>query len=293
MFKVVRIRQGNRRRPDRGEQVRGLFVGLGQLLRRVVPYAFLAVVAFGLPYLILQAYAHTLTSTYFAVASIEAEGFVHVHADRALEEAGLVYGKNVFTVDLRQAEAQLEALAFVRSARVERRLPDRLRVLVEEYQPVAVIIDEWFWLVDKSGEPFVSVDVRIWSELFDDLPLISGVSVEALGQAEGKERFFQALEVAKLYEEMGLQARQPLSQVHVDAVMGISLVTEETGTEIRLGWGRWNERLERFRVVQNSLIERGVDADYVLIDQEEDLSRVAVGQRHDPGKGEASSNRPR
>lgn len=289
---MVRLRQGNRRRPDRREQIKGGFAGIGRLIWRGAPYVFLALVALGLPYLILQAYHHTLTSTYFSVEIINVEGFSHVDASQALEGAGVVRGINAFSFEPRRAEAHLMSAPFVRTAKVERRLPATLNVVVEEHDPVAVIVDEQFFLVDRFGEPFMGLDVQEWSDRFAHLPLISGIGVSDLGSDEGRQRLNQALEVARMYEEMGLDRHQPLSQIHVDSMMGISLVTEETGTEIRLGWGRWAERLERLKVVQTSLIDRGVDADYVLIDQEEDLSRVAVGQRLDPGKGEAGVKSP-
>src|SRR5690606_8770356 len=111
----------------------------------------------------------------------------------------------------------------------------------------------------------------------------------------GRESLARAVEVARMYESMGLGRLQRLSQIHVDEVMGISLVTEETGTEIRLGRGRYEERLRRLEVVQSTLIERGMDADYVLVDQEGDLNRVAVGRRQEPGmaEGPAGSTKPR
>ncbi|MFU8805505.1 MAG: cell division protein FtsQ/DivIB [Bradymonadaceae bacterium] len=285
---MVRFRQGNRRRPDRREQIRGAARASGRIVARVVPYVFLALVALGLPYLIVQAYVHTISSQYFSVDIIEVEGFFHVDSVRALEEAGVVRGSNVFTLDRGRAEAQLVQHPFIASARVERRLPDTMRVVVVEHEAVAVIVDESFWLVDEKGKPFMSLDVSIWAGNFDDLPLISGIRLTDLETTEGRESMGQAMEVARLYRELELDRRQPLSQIHVDPLMGLSLVTEETGTEIRLGKGRWRERLQRLEVVQSSLIERGLDADYVLIDQEEDLSRVAVGWRIEPGNGESA-----
>ncbi|MEC9398119.1 MAG: hypothetical protein VX475_10890, partial [Myxococcota bacterium] len=68
-----------------------------------------------------------------------------------------------------------------------------------------------------------------------------------------------------------------LDHVHADPVLGLSLIVGDQGMEVRLGWGRWKERLERYNVVHGSLAERGVDVEYILIDQDDDIDRVAVG----------------
>src|SRR5699024_6920467 len=90
-----------------------------------------------------------------------------------------------------------------------------------------------------------------------------------------------------LYTQMGLNEWEPLSEIHIDSTLGLTLVTAATGVEIRLGRGRYRERLRRLEVVQRAIAQRAMEADYILIDQESDLSReeaelvrVAVGLRH-------------
>lgn len=288
---MKRKRQSNRRRPNRREQLRGGVDSALSLLRRSAPFGLLAAIALGLPYLSYQAYLHTVSSSYFALEIVEVTGQHRLAESELLRAGQFEKGMNIFSVDAERSKLSIEQLDYVKSAHVERRLPDRVSVRIEEYEPVAIVVDEDFMLVDESGHGFLSLKPGAALGDLLELPLISGIGHADLAEERGRELLSSGLEVAGLYESMGLGRLQRLSQVHVDPVMGVSLVTEETGTEIRLGWGRYRERLERLHAVQTTLIERGMDADYVLVDQDGDLSRVAVGQRPEPGTGKGSELR--
>ncbi len=251
----------------------------------------MAVVALGLPYLTFQAYVHTVSSSYFALKHVEVRGHDRVGQDQILAAAQIVVGMNVFSVDTSRSEAVISGLDFVKAVRVERRLPDRVEVRIEEYVPAALLVEDGYTVIDAEGKGFLKLAAGAPLGALIDLPLISGLTRADLASERSVVLLGHALEVARIYDEMGLGQLQKLSQVHVDAVMGVSLVTEETGTEVRLGWGRYGERLERLRVVQSTLIRRGMDADYVLVDQDGDLGRVAVGRRPEPGSGDGGGVR--
>ncbi|MCF7839097.1 MAG: FtsQ-type POTRA domain-containing protein [Candidatus Marinimicrobia bacterium] len=67
------------------------------------------------------------------------------------EYAGLEGARNLFALDLRQVERNLLGAARVRSATVTRVLPDTLRVRVIERVPLAVIVADRPWIVDRQG----------------------------------------------------------------------------------------------------------------------------------------------
>jgi cell division protein FtsQ len=86
------------------------------------------------------------------VEDIEVEGRAMTGRDAILRALGATRGTPILAVSPSQAKAQLEALPWVRSAAVERRLPDTLHVRLVERQPLA------FWqrqgklvLIDRDG----------------------------------------------------------------------------------------------------------------------------------------------
>lgn len=249
--------------------------------RRVGPAALLVLIAVGLPYVVYQGYLFAVTSPYFAVKDIQIEGAEHASRDALLAQARVVPGVNVFDVDEELSARRLEEHPWVAQAHVRKSLPGSVTMTITEHEPAAVALDGAdYLLVDDQGRLFKAIDEQDPADaLIDALPLITGASRADLEAGdEGTHALIrQALEVHAIWEEMGLDQRARLSELHVDDVLGLSLIVGERGTEVRLGQGRWRERLSRFARVYDTLDERGVDVDYVLIDQDEDIDRVAVG----------------
>lgn len=126
---------------------------------------------------------------------------------------------NFFTVDVARTRAAFEAVPWVRKATVQREFPDRLRVVLQEHQPLA----RW----GAEGDPYL---VNTFGEVFEvnqgdvdaqDLPLLSG----PVGQAA-----------------LLLQGYQQLSPVfeQLDAVLEALELT---------GQGSWRAQLDSGAVV--------------------------------------------
>jgi len=263
------------------ERARDLRERLGVLGTRVGPTLLLAVIAIGLPYTIYHGYLHTVSSPYFNIKTIEIEGAKYVDREALLVQGGIAPGVNIFDVDLTTVSAKLENHPWVAEAKVTRKLPGHVTMTVVEHQPAAIVMDEGnFLLLDANGAFFKELEPHDpVNEIFKRLPLMSGLTRPLLESgddaAQGLAR--EAIAVSHLWMEMGLHERVALDHVHADPVLGLSLIVGDQGMEVRLGWGRWRERLERYDVVHSSLIERGVDVEYILVDQDDDIDRVAVG----------------
>lgn len=275
----------NRKRRALGQRVKSLGEKIGTLGRKALPFAFLLAVAIGLPYGIFHAYIKTVSGSYFQLEKVEVRGLKTVEEQALLESAGLLVGLNVFDLDLEAADAAIEAHPWIKDAQLERRLPDQVSVTVTEQDPVALLIDERYHLVNDEAVAFKEVETKDPMDDVLTLPIISGLEVTALEEPEGRALFLEAMDVVRMYRSLGLSDWEPLSEVHVDPVLGLTLVTADTGVEVRLGRGRYRERLERLDVVRRSVVQRAMEVDYILIDQESDLSRVAVGRRHRPRTG--------
>ncbi len=257
-------------------KLKALFKAAGE---RIVPITLLVVVAVGIPWGAFEAYLHVVSSPYFSLKTIDVEGEEHVTEDSLLGRAEIIPGMNIFDVDVERVKALVESEPWVAHARVERRLPNRLSIHVDEWKPEGVLVQGSTWyLLDREGVAFKALEPTDPVDTVLGLPFVTGIDADEADAADTKTLIAEALDLVEAYERMGLNTDYPLSEVHIDRVMGLSLVPEN-GMEIRLGRGRYQERLKRLGVVLATLEAEGRDADYVLIDQEEDLSRVTVGQR--------------
>lgn len=244
-------------------------------VRFLAPLVVIAAIAVLVPFGILLGYLHVVSTPYFALDDITVQGVERLDEATVLRKGGVERGANAFDVDPERVELRLEALPWVRRAHVQKRLPRTLHIQIEERRATAVLVDDGaYTLLDVQGEPFKQLDGADPVDELLELPLITGLSRAEAEAESGQQLVLEALEVVRLAAEQKLPA---LSEVHIDPVMGLSIVPAETGIEIRLGRGRYPERLERLRAVFAAIEREGREVDYILLDNEESLNRVTVG----------------
>ncbi|MBY0509865.1 MAG: FtsQ-type POTRA domain-containing protein [Rhodospirillaceae bacterium] len=121
-------------------------------------------------------------------------------------------GAPILSIDVANARAAIEALPWVKTAQVERRLPDAVHILLEERTPYAL----WqqgnrYTLVDQTGKAIVDVP-----EADQTLPLIVGPDAPA--------------HVAALFETLAVDAE----------------LASRVRAAVRVGARRWNVYLDSF-----------------------------------------------
>ena len=110
-----------------------------------------------------------------ALDKVEVEGRDRQSKESILAALDVRQGMPVLDIDLAAAQARLEALTWVRSAEIERRMPDTLHIKIEERQPFA------FWqrngtlmLIDRDGMVIPAGDLKAYGPLIvlvgDDAP---------------------------------------------------------------------------------------------------------------------------
>lgn len=137
-----------------------------------------------------------------------------------------------FTVDLARVRAAFQAAPWVRSAVVKREYPNRLRVILQEHQPVALWGGEGdARMVNSYGEIF---EANLGEVDQDSLPTLAGPegqSAEVLAMYRAMEPAFAALDL-------------PMEQLELTARGGWRVVLQ-AGGEIELGRGTQDEVMER------------------------------------------------
>jgi cell division protein FtsQ len=182
------------------------------------------------------------------IGKVEVDGKFQRVAPVQIEEAIRPFrGAGFLSVNLDAMRAALQTIAWVDRARIERRWPNAVHVLITEHIAAA----RWGQdgLMNTRGELFLTGATHIPPEL----PQLIG--------PEGTES-----EVAHLYLEtypqlltVGLR----LTRVELDP-RGAWNLTLENGVQVRLGRQDVNERLERFiRVASPVIAARASDVNYV------------------------------
>ncbi len=180
-----------------------------------------------------------LRNPVFALAGITVGGDVaHNNAVTLRANVAPRLQGTFFTADLAQTRSAFEAVPWVRSAVVQREFPNRLRVLLQEHQPVALWGSEGdSTLVNSFGEVF---EANVGDVEQDDLPRLQG--------PEG-----QSAQVLAMYKAVA-----PLLEAIDLTISGLTLtgrgswqVTLDSGAGIEMGRGTPAEVLPRVqRLVQ-------------------------------------------
>lgn len=89
----------------------------------------------------------------YRVDDIFVEGRVKTPRDDLLAALGVKRGDAILAVDLAAAQKRIEEIPWVRSAAVERRLPNQLHILIAERQPIALWQNKGrYFLIDHDGQ---------------------------------------------------------------------------------------------------------------------------------------------
>jgi cell division protein FtsQ len=183
------------------------------------------------------------TSRQFAVEHVALRGNRALDETAVREAMGIAGGENIFGLDMGDLERALRDNPWIREARVERRLPDRLQVELVERLPVAIAELGGLYLVDAEGCAFKRAAIERGEG--DGLPVITGISRAAYtaDTAAACARIRAALDGLALYTGTG--QRPAIGEVHIEDQGGLTLYTRDAAMATRLGTGSRLQLLAR------------------------------------------------
>ena len=223
---VARLFRARNRRRAPGERAR-LRVAV-----RWLPAALLAATVLATSPALLAAVRH---HEYFAVRDVA------VHADRRLgpaeirARAGIEPGTSIWDVDPRAVVARLTAEAWVHAATVERELPGRIVIRVRESRAAAILAlrePTALYYLARDGSVIAPVAPRD----SHDFPFVTGLTAADLapGATFGSYALRRAL--AALRAARRVRRLEPVSEVRVDRVRGLTLCLLRPAVPVEVGW---------------------------------------------------------
>ena len=260
MFK--KVRQNRRRDPQISQIDRKGWMSLAGVILKV---AITCIIAAGIPYGIYRYYQHLVDEDYFLPRQIDVKGNVRVDDQAILDASGLQIEKaNLFETNVHTVEASIETLSWVKTAKVKVDLPDTVHIEIEEHQPLGLVNDGQLNIVDAEGNY-----IKTWAT--DDPIMAPIVSIDK-PLDESADHVVQAFELAEIVAKYGYPDK--IQEIHYDDATGYSLFTHSS--EIRLGYDRFDERVERLITVNQILENKKIVAAYILLDADNSLDRIVV-----------------
>jgi len=226
---------------SRGMVVRGASTGPR------IPMKWLA-----LPAAIIAAAACVaLWSGIFIITNVQFYGCGTIPQDSLKRIRGGLIGKNLATVSCAGARERLLAFPEVRDAVFKRRPCHTVECYLVKREPVALLVAGDILEVDAEG---VIIPRRAGAGDVD-LPVITGVDQREIGAQGGSRSVGRAVEVLRLFKELGFSPAKQLSEIHV-AGEDVDLVWMGTGTLVRLGRDEYENRVRKLRTVFGILNDR-------------------------------------
>jgi cell division protein FtsQ len=174
-------------------------------------------------------------------------------------------------------EEKLTQNPWIASAKLTRRLPDTLQILVTEHVAAAMaIIDQQLYLVTRQGLPIQPVDGDA-----PDLPVITGVTGDDVttDRVRALERVASGIEIFERYDRMPIAKVYGVQEVQLGVDGDVNLVVGEAGITLVLGKGPIKPKLLMAARIIGKVKERGQTPSLVFLDNQAHPERVVVRMR--------------
>lgn len=197
----------------------------------------------------------------FRVREVELTGATRVRREEFAALAALAPGASMFGFDPARLRADVQAHPWVRRATVQRILPDRVRIEIEERVPVAlVLVDGDLVEMDREG---VLLPAREMAP--GDLPVVSGAPVPhpvPWGEVRHDAAWSLAARfVGEVEALVGAGAILRVSELHLDVERREVTVIEEGGSVMLFTLDAMVERLPDLFAVFAELDRRNLAAE--------------------------------
>jgi cell division protein FtsQ len=261
-YKYVKVPRSERT-PRRRTTTRRVDSGPGGKQRGRSPKASLAgvlivLLAAACSYGAWAGYQWASRAPLFQVAGVDVQGVRAVSDDEVRALAALFTGQNIFQVDLDHAAHRASANPWVKEVQVERSLPNRIRIVVIERTPWAVLVAaNGRFLIDH--ESVVIVPVREGDGR--GLPIISIPDWRAASRIPVTAAGMQP--ASELLDEIVARGGWDPANVTVRADAPEAIAVDYAGHEFRIGAGNYPEKLRRLGEIVTDMNRRGIAYAYV------------------------------
>lgn len=188
-----------------------------------------------------------------------------VAAGDILALAGTLKGQGLFDVDLFAIQNRVKNNTFVKGADVNRDVPDRVTITIQEREPVAIVALEKLLYLDEEG--YVLPPAR--SEFIFDLPVLTGnfkPSEVIPGRQTSNAELREALVILALSKRVDDALYRRISEVHVERGKDILFYTAEYGVPVVFGRGDASMKLVKLDTFWREFVKQRGAAELSYVD---------------------------
>ena len=208
--------------------------------------------AFGCLALFLRFYIIWIqNSDTFRVQKIEVEGNELIPAEELATDGGVERNINIWSLDLVDVTQQMKEHVYVSDVHIQRKLPNEIKVEVEEKNPVALLNYKGkLYCLDPEGLVLPSAPNKVY-----DLPVISGKfqgSVN-LGQYVSGSSIGEGLRFINTILADRSELYTHISEVNIREEKGLQIYLSHTGIPVSVGYQHYKLKIRSLEAVLRDL----------------------------------------
>jgi len=199
----------------------------------------------------ISLYHYFLASPHMRLEQVDMKGVDPHMREELIQAYGLDRSPGLLSLHLDELKRRMEAHPWVRTVKLQRRLPHTLVVEVEKEVPVALARTDTLYYVNQWGEIFKEVE----STDDMDFPIITGLSAEGDRLGEELNRAMNVVHVLSSQEDPW--SVEGLSEIHLRTDGAVSIYFNHMKAEITLVWNELAAKMDGLKKVAAHLDQSG------------------------------------
>jgi len=195
----------------------------------------------------------TFLYRYFEIRSIHVHGNYFVTEEELAPLLKEIQGRNIFRVNIKDIAERIRRHPWIKDVAVRRELPSAMFIDIVERTPAVYLNSgDRLYLADEEGVLLGDKKVDLLN-----LPIVYGIDLSdsKIGEKRTQQALLSAIEAKK---ELSTVPWIDLSSAGIEVKERGQIVLHLKGYRIKLGRGRYKEKLDRFYDIAKNLQEKGI-----------------------------------
>ncbi len=215
------------------------------LLKRGI--IFLSILGF----ILLGIFIFKLSAGLLLIREIEVTGNHYLDKGEILQITGLHDGINLIRLDLEDVDRRLRQNPWIREVSLKKHFPYTLLIRVKEADPEALLsLRGGLFLIDDEG----NILQEIRHKVYRFLPVIN------IDPEKNRKGFKESLRLIDSLNRTGVLERSDSIEIGIEPY---GLFMKLDGEAIKVGYGNYQEKIERWKELEPELRKRGVEIGYI------------------------------
>jgi cell division septal protein FtsQ len=230
-----------------------------QRIRTSLFYSIILIIIVSSLIVTAAGYKYIQDLNYFKIQHINISGHKKYGLKKIVSLSKIQGGTSIFSANLGKISRNLESDPWIYRSVVKRKFPDTIEIAIKEYEPIAVVKLDKYYLIDKNVTIFKKA-----SKNEMNLPKITGLTKKDLAENSKTEQMIgSALGLLRTMKNKNILEKE--HTIVMDKTFGITLLNYKGIIKTSLGFENFNDKLLLVQKINTDLARKGLSAKRISI----------------------------